>query len=500
VSYRRNPKLGKNCQDEINMKISGVFVAAALAIVATGCRSTSRTVIEQESRSRQSQISARPQTQVSAVISQAAYDELDNSRDFSGTQSAEPPSELELNPIGAQFQESQSLMSLTHFQSLAIENNPTIQALAATTQKAAGYRTQVGLRPNPIVGYQAVQLADQGTDQHTMFFERQFVRGGKLELNQSVLNEALRAQRFEYDAQQIRVLTDIEIKFFEVLAAQRRVELVSEFESVVEKGLELSETRMKAQEGTKVDVLQARIQKNEINLLRQQAEIALATAWQELVAIAGVPDLPMTQVMGELPQQAELLDWRAFASAVVETSPEMEAARARIARARANLNRQGVQAIPNITAQLAAGIDNDSNSGLINLQVGVPIPTNNRNQGNISAAQAELCRAIKDAERVELSIKSRFAAVEQYTREILPSAVESLQLADESYKAGESSFVQVLVARKTFFDSNISFLEAQAQLAQAQAKMKGNALTGALDPTTDESGDDGLRGESLDQQ
>ncbi len=493
------------------MKISGVFVAAALAIVATGCRSTSRTVIEQESRSRQSQISARPQTQVSAVISQAAYDELDNSRDFSGTQSAEPPSELELNPIGAQFQESQSLMSLTHFQSLAIENNPTIQALAATTQKAAGYRTQVGLRPNPIVGYQAVQLADQGTDQHTMFFERQFVRGGKLELNQSVLNEALRAQRFEYDAQQIRVLTDIEIKFFEVLAAQRRVELVSEFEGVVEKGLELSETRMKAQEGTKVDVLQAKIQKNEINLSRQQAEIALATAWQELVAIAGVPDLPMTQVMGELPQQAELLDWRAFASAVVETSPEMEAARARIARARANLNRQGVQAIPNITAQLAAGIDNDSNSGLINLQVGVPIPTNNRNQGNISAAQAELCRAIKDAERVELSIKSRFAviareydsalaAVEQYTREILPSAVESLQLADESYKAGESSFVQVLVARKTFFDSNISFLEAQAQLAQAQAKMKGNALTGALDPTTDESGDDGLRGESLDQQ
>lgn len=493
------------------MKISGVFVAAALAIVATGCRSTSRTVFEQDSRSRQSQISTRSQRQVSAEIVQATYEDLDGPRKIQGIRPAEQFSQRELNSLGATFQDSPGLMSLEQFQSLAIERNPTIQALAASTQKAAGYRTQVGLRPNPVVGYQAVQLADQGTDQHTVFFERQFVRGGKLELNQSVLNEALRAQRFEYDAQQIRVLTDIEIKFFEVLAAQRRVELVSEFEGVVEKGLELSETRMKAQEGTKVDVLQAKIQKNEINLSRQQAEIALATAWQELVAIAGVPDLPMTQVMGELPQQAELLDWRAFASAVVETSPEMEAARARIARARANLNRQGVQAIPNITAQLAAGIDNDSNSGLINLQVGVPIPTNNRNQGNISAAQAELCRAIKDAERVELSIKSRFAviareydsalaAVEQYTREILPSAVESLQLADESYNAGESSFVQVLVARKTFFDSNISFLEAQAQLAQAQAKMKGNALTGALDPTTDESGDDGLRGESLDQQ
>lgn len=337
------------------------------------------------------------------------------------------------------------------------------------------------------------------------------MRGGKLELNRNVLNEALRAQKFEYDAQEIRVLTDLEIKFYEVLAAQRRVELVADFERVVEKGLELSETRLQAQEGTKVDVLQARIQKNEINLARQQAEIALTTAWQELVAIAGVPDLPFSPVVGELPGQTEAIDWQALASAVIETSPEMEAARARIARARANLNRQGVQAIPNLTAQIAAGIDNGTDSGMINLQVGAPLPTNNRNQGNISAAQAELCRAIKDAERIELSIKSRLAAiareydsaraaVEQYAREILPSAGESLQLADESYKAGESSFLQLLVARKTFFDSNISFLDAQVQLAQAQAKVKGNALTGALDPIIDESGDDGIRGLSLDQQ
>ena len=58
-----------------------------------------------------------------------------------------------------------SVMSLADFESLALGNNPTIQELMATTQKAAGFRTQVGLRANPTVGYQGNQLADQGTDQ-----------------------------------------------------------------------------------------------------------------------------------------------------------------------------------------------------------------------------------------------------------------------------------------------------------------------------------------------
>ena len=66
-------------------------------------------------------------------------------------------------------------MTLGDFESLAFTNNPTIRELAATTQKAAGYRTQVGLRANPIVGYQGVQLADRGTDQHTAFVEQEFV-------------------------------------------------------------------------------------------------------------------------------------------------------------------------------------------------------------------------------------------------------------------------------------------------------------------------------------
>jgi cobalt-zinc-cadmium efflux system outer membrane protein len=394
---------------------------------------------------------------------------------------------------------------------LALENNPSIQELVATTRKAAGYRTQVGLRPNPIVGYQANQLADQQTDQHTAFLEQEFVRGGKLELNWQVLNETLRAQLLELETQQHRVTTDVRVKFYEVLGAQRRLQLISDFVDVVDKGFRLSESLLDAGEATKIDVLQSKIQKNEIELAERQAQVAFESAWRELTALTGVPELPPTEVTGELPNQVDSQDWNELASMIVASSPEYAAAQARINRARANLRRQGVQSIPNITAQLAAGFDNATDSGMINLQIGAPIPVFNQNQGNIAAARAEYCRAVKDSERIENAIKARLAAVSkdfdsslaairQYADEILPSAQESLGYAETSYQAGETSFVQVLVARRTYFDSNLQFVIAQTQLAQAQAKVEGNVLTGGLDEVRDESGDDSLRGLTFSQQ
>ena len=38
---------------------------------------------------------------------------------------------------------------------------------------------------------------------------------------------------------------------------------------------------------------------------------------------------------------------------------------------------------------------------------------------------------------------------------------------------GETSFVQVLVARRTYFDTNLQYIVSQAQLAQAKALVDG---------------------------
>ena len=113
-------------------------------------------------------------------------------------------------------------------------------------------------------------------------------------------NEALRSQLFELETQKLRVATDIRVKFYEALAAQRRVELIENFRSVTDKGLELAELRKQALEGSKVDVLQAKVQKNEIDLALQQALVTYDATWRELAALSGTPDLATRNFAGRI--------------------------------------------------------------------------------------------------------------------------------------------------------------------------------------------------------
>ncbi len=413
-------------------------------------------------------------------------------------------------PIVTRTQTSQN-MTLEQVLELALANNPAIKELAATTQKAAGFRTQVGLYANPIMGYQGAQLADRRTDQHLLFAEQEFATAGKLALNRRVLNEALRAQLQELEAQKLRVGTDIRVIFYQILAFQKQIELTEEFRGLLDKGYELAQLRLKAAEGSKIDILQTKVQRSEVDLAYRQAKAKLDAAWREMSAIAGTPDLTQTRLVGELPKQADAIVWDEMALSVVNSSPEYAAARSRVSQARAALERQGVQAIPNLTVQFGSGFDRGTNSGMMNLQVGAPIPVFNKNQGNIAAAQAEYCRAQLEAQRIENGIKARLATISRdyessaeamsvYTLEILPSAKEAWRLAEMAYKAGEMDFIQVLVARRTYFDSNLQYVISQAQLASAKAKADGFALSGALDAIIDRSGDDGLRGRTFSQQ
>ncbi|MGN6132988.1 MAG: TolC family protein [Aureliella sp.] len=402
-------------------------------------------------------------------------------------------------------------MTLQDLESMAMANNPTIRELAATTQKAAGFRTQVGLRANPTAGYQGQQIADKGTDQHMAFVEQEFVTGGKLQLNRQVLNAAARAQLLELEAQRMRVATDVRTAFYDALAAQKRIALIQEFRGVVNQGLKLAQLRKQAMEGSQVDVLQSSVQRSEVELALQQALQTQAAVWRQLAALTGNPTLQQTELEGELPHDFQAINWDQLGASLVSASPEYSAAQARVNRARANLERQEVQAIPNVTTQLAAGVDNGTNASIINLQVGAPIPVFNKNQGNIAAARAEFTRATLEMQRIENAIKARLAivsrdfetasaAVAKYSQEILPSAAEGLKLAELAYQSGETSFIQVLVARRTYFDTNLQYVAAQTQLAQAQAKLDGFVLTGALDPVIDQSGDDSLRGQTFSQQ
>lgn len=398
--------------------------------------------------------------------------------------------------------------TLVDLEQMALSNNPALAAANATVAKSAGLYRQVGVRPNPTFGYNAAQVADQGTDQHTVFLEQEFVRGNKLALNREVLRHTNEAQRLEIETQRYRVLTDVRVRFYEAIAAQRQLDMTIEFANVAEKGVEVATSLKDAGEGTVVDVLQSKTLLSETNLAREQAEAAYRGAWKDLVAIAGTPNLQPARLAGDFETPTGVQDWDNAYRVITSESPELAAANAIVCEKQAFLQRQQVQMIPNVTAQLGAGYDRATDSGLINFQIGAPIPIRNKNCGNIAAARADYTRAVENVKRIEMAIKSRLArsaqefesanvAVQKYEQEILPQAKESLELSEKAYRAGELAFLQVLTVRRNFYDSNIRFIQSQGRLAQASAKVDGLLLTGGLDAPLDYTNSDGLRGQSF---
>lgn len=403
------------------------------------------------------------------------------------------------------------LATLEDLLAVAFANNPAIKELAATTRIAAGYRTQVSLYANPMLGYQGQQLADAGTDQHLLFVQQQIVTGNKLGLNREVLNEALRAQLQELDAQKLRVATDIKISYYDCIRIQKQIAAIDQFSELLNQAVNAAEKRMQAGEGSKIDLLQTQVQYKQLELDRRQLSASLSARLREIMAISGVPNMQIRGVSGELPQTPSIQDWKTIEEELVANSPEYAAAQARIRQASAAIRRQESQPLPNLGIQLGAGVDNATNSGMMNVQVGAPIPVFNKNQGNISAARAEYCRAIQEAQRIDNAIRARLAvasgeyeraaeAVEMYLNELLPASKETLDLAESAYRVGEQDFLQLLVSRRTYFDTNLAFINAKAQVAIAQAQIDGYLLTGALNAVMNNSGDDSLRSLTLGQE
>jgi len=398
--------------------------------------------------------------------------------------------------------------TLANLESAALTHNPSIRQASSSAHKAMGFRDQVGLKPNPTVGYNGTQLADEGTDQHTAFVEQQFVVARKLARNQEVLDGEVQSQLWEVEAQRYRVLTDVRQHYYGALAAQRRLALTESFHEIAAKGVDVAKVRLDAKEGTVPEVLQAEILLNQVEIQRRQAAAAFRGTWKQLMAVTGLPGTPSGSLDGVLPDQARFEDLQQILAETLAASPELQAARARVSRSRANIGRQEVQAIPNPTFFMGGGIDRGTNSGMINAQVGLPLPLYNRNEGNITAAQAEFARACEEVRRLELSIESRIAragqeyeaaaaAVEQYRTVTLPKAEEALKLTEQAYSAGEFDFLQVLIVRRTFFDANLEYVIAQRDLAQAEVYLEGMVLSGGLDDTRDTELDAGLRDQSL---
>jgi cobalt-zinc-cadmium efflux system outer membrane protein len=396
----------------------------------------------------------------------------------------------ELLPPGAV--ENQKPLTLDDLEAMALANNPTLASAASRIQAARGQWTQVGLPPNPVIGYSGDEIGNEGrAGQQGGFVGQQIVTGGKLRLSRSVAAQEIQVAEAQLEAQRLRVANDVRINFYDVLVTQRRIEIGQDIVQIGERAIEAVEKFLQVGESNRVDLLQARVEVNSARILMENARNDHEATWRKLAAAVGMPDMQPAPLAGDLQSDVADITFASALQRLLENSPELAAAQVNVSRARQAVARARAEAVPNVDLQAGVQYDNATEDTIANVQVGLPIPVWNRNQGGIRRAEAELATARNETQRMELNLQHRLASAYQryanarqqvttYKEQILPDAQTSLDLVTQGYQQGEFGYLALLTSQRTYFQTNLAYLEAVRQLRESAIAIDGLLLTDSL--------------------
>lgn len=392
-------------------------------------------------------------------------------------------------------------LTLADLEGMALAHNPTLPEAQADVRASEGRRLQSGLYPNPTIGYEGREINTSPVyrgGEHGLFVEQPIVTGGKLGLSRKVFATEAEQAQSEAAAQRQRVLNSVRIAYYRALGAQERVELTSELADLARRAATTSAELANVGQADQPDVLEARVEAGRARLDVLAARSAQESVWQELAATVGDPALPMTTLAGKLDDPLPEIDPKQALATMLSQSPEVQTAMQGVTRAEEALKRARAERLPDI--QLRGGVDyNRELLGLMNspvgwegeAEVGVQIPLFNRNQGNVRTAEAELTHARQELDRVQLALRSNFAAafhdyaesaevVSAYRDQILPDAGKAYQLYLAKYREMAAAYPQVLIAQRTWFELREEYTTALVAEWESAVAIQGFLLTDGL--------------------
>ena len=386
-------------------------------------------------------------------------------------------------------------LTLEELEAMALQNNPSIGRAQAFVMAARGNWVQVGMLPNPFAGFSDQQIGSGGrAEQPGVYFGQDIIRGGKLRLNREVAAQEISRAEQDLSAQELRVRTDVRIAFYQILIAQRQLTLSDALTDIATKSVATADALFKAKEVSRSDTLLAEIELENARIINRNSRNRFVAAWQTLSTVVGIPEMAPQPVSGDPESGGADYTWEQVAPDILGRSPELAAALIEINRAQAAYERARVEAVPNVQFQGLINVIDNGIGGRPDgaVQVQMPIPLWNRNQGGIFQAQSQIGVAERAYRTLELSIQNRLAGVferyssaryqvERYREKILPASKESLDIAIASFKAGETGYLNLLTAQRTYSQTNVNYLDALRELRQAEAQIQGLLLSGSLD-------------------
>ncbi|QDV78441.1 TolC family protein [Botrimarina mediterranea] len=356
---------------------------------------------------------------------------------------------------------------------LAANNNPTLVQARLHISSELGKALQAGLYPNPVFSYEGEQIfLDVAGDKDSPgefqggVLQQRFVTAGKLRLSREKYLRRAHVSEHLAMVQQFRVCNDVRIHFYNALAASETLAIRRELVRTAEDGAVTAQESYNMGQARRPEVRRANVMLQRARLDLLSAENTYNESFRRLASLVGTP-IEVGVLSGELLPQCPPLSFDEALARLVAESPELAAARAKLAVDQATVQRERVQWVPDVVVRGGTGYNFDAKETVAVAGVSLEIPFYDRNQGTIRQAQADYMRQRREIERVELDLRNRLAMTYQqyltglqhaaeYESLILPELKAAYAELLQSYKENRVDWPDVLMAQHDYFDARLT--------------------------------------------
>jgi cobalt-zinc-cadmium efflux system outer membrane protein len=372
---------------------------------------------------------------------------------------------------------------------LAIHNNPRLAAFSWEVRAREAAALQAGLLPNPELTITSENFGGSndlsGFDgaENTVVLSQLIELGGKRgkRLEVARLEEALAG--WDYEVTRIDTFTDVALAFLNVLASQERRELAVELVTAGDEALRTVSKQVEAGAASSVEKNRAEVAlaSSRVELLRRTRE--LESARSRLVALWGSTDATSTEANGDLesnvvppPALPTLLSQIASNPDIGRWAAELSAGRARVAL-------EESKGVPDLTLGGGPRWFNESNDNAFVVEVSVPLPLFDRNQGTTLEARHRLAKTTSEQRSAQIAVSvalknsyrelsSAYDTITALRNEVIPIAIEAYQGATSAYRRGVFRYLDVLDTQRTLFALRTEYLTALFDYHTAVARVE----------------------------
>lgn len=369
----------------------------------------------------------------------------------------------------------------------ALQHNPALREAGSLVKQGQGLQQIAAAYPNPtITGTMGPGKTREALGDLT-FFERGVTLSQPLEwpgmrhARQHAAEAAVAGSQAALDGTRLNVIADIKVAFYQLLLAQRNVEITTQALTNSQDFYRNIKGRVDAGQARPFEALKADVEVQKVSNDLNHAKHALIIAQARLNALSGGILRKGFGVHGDFEVPRQTLHLENLLSIAIDQHPTIRRVRKQVEGAAHSVLQERRSVVPFVT--ISGSYHQEAAETAYLFRLSVPIPLWYRRQGEIATALSAKERAEAEQVRTENdlmvaiteTLEEAHAAqdrIDVFEKGLLKQAEETLRIARVSFQQGAVSLLEVIDAQRVHRQTLLEYTDARANLSIALARLE----------------------------